>query len=810
MRKYHKKKLETKHLYKDEPWRITEEEFKIENNHHNETIFSLGNGYMGIRGTLEEDYTGPANTTTPGIYINGIYGSEEILYGEEAPKQPKYSQTILNLADWTIINLYIDGEKFDLLEGRVEDYQRYLDMKNGTLNRELIWESPQGKRVKIDICRFLSLTNKHLGVINYNIKPLNFNGNIKLISAIKGDTHNYYHFRNKDIIKVNDIGFASDEERVYVEQYVPSTGLTVALAVVNDLKIDCEVIDTEVKSDQFSIIEGDSLFQEFTISARKDMNISLTKYAAFYTSNDGIEGDLKEIVLEEVNRGRKEGYKNLLNNQYKYLKGYWQDVDVKIDGDLALQQAFRFNAFHLLQSTGRGGHTNAAAKGLTGEFYEGHYFWDTETYIFPFFLYNKPEIARSLLAYRYKILDKARQNAKRVRLKGALFPWRTINGEEASAFFMGSTVQFHINADIAYAIYHYYHATGDEQFLFEYGVEILVETARMWVSRGSYIPLMDNKFCFNEVCGPDEYKPGVSNNCYTNYMAKFNLEFAAEAVKMMKKECPEKYQKLVKKLNLSVDGQNQELKKWEKIADDIYLPYHEEMGIHPQDDSFLLKDEIEIDELPAEEFPLVRNWHPLTIWRYQVIKQADVILLMFLLGDKFTLEEKRANYDYYEPKTTHDSSLSPSIYSIIASEIGYYDQAYQYFIQTVRLDLDDFNENTYQGVHLACMGSAWLTLVQGFAGMRNYNGELYFDPYLPKKWDGYEFNIKYKGKQIKVRVEENTVKYSLIKGEHIKFFHQGQEQILTQQDSEIIVKASTFGAQAQYHIFTPKDKLKQN
>ncbi|MFW5985997.1 MAG: glycoside hydrolase family 65 protein [Halanaerobiales bacterium] len=781
VREFHKKKLGKERLYKYEPWRITEEEFKVENNHHNESIFSLGNGYMGLRGTLEEDYSGPEKTTTPGMYINGVYGSQKIAYGEEAPKQPQYSQTILNLPDWTIINIYLDGEKFNMLEGKVEKYGRYLDMRQGMLNRDLIWESSRGRRIRITTSRFLSLTDPHLGMINFNIKTLNFSGTVKLVSAVDGSNHNYYYLCDNDSIEVIDAGFTGDQDRTYLLQYIPSTDITVALAVINELQVEADST-----SRCFSLIDGDYLLQEFTVEAEKGINISLTKYASFYTSFDVLEGDLKETALQEAIRGREVGYMSLLNDHYHYLQKYWQDVDVRLDGDPALQQAFRFNAFHLLQSTGRDGNTNAPAKGLTGEFYEGHYFWDTETYVFPFFLYNRPEIARALLKYRYNVLDKARENAERVRLQGALFPWRTINGEEASAFFMGSTVQFHINADIAYAIYQYCNATGDENFLYEYGVEILIETARMWASRGSYIPLLGNKFCFNEVCGPDEYKPGVSNNCYTNYMAKFNLEFAIEAVKMMKENRPAEFRSLAKKLDFSIDDGGRELESWEEIAEDIYLPYNEELGIHPQDDSFLLKDAIDIDKLPSEDFPLVHNWHPLTIWRYQVIKQADVILLMFLLGDRFTLEEKKANYDYYEPRTTHDSSLSPSIYSIIASEIGFYDDAYRYFIQTARLDLDDFNENTYQGLHLACMGSAWLTLVHGFAGMRNYEGILHFNPYLPEKWDSYEFNIKYRNSKIKVYVEKERVIYTLLSGEQVIFYHHGRKIRLNRQKPEVI------------------------
>lgn len=769
MRKYHRRKLQQESQYKCEPWQVTEEEFRVEANHHNEAIFALGNGYMGVRGTLEEDYSGPSETTTPGIYINGVYGSEEIIYGEEAPDLPERGQTILNLADWTSINLYLEGERFDMLTGRVSNYRRVLNMKEGTLTRELIWLSPGGKKIKIKIIRFLSLTSQHNGIINYNFTPLNFTGRVRLISAIKGDVCNYHHLREKKALDVVDKGYAGN--RGYVLQLAPSTGIMVGTAMDNRLELPEASTCNRIR-----LVEAGRVIEQFELKVEKGKDYNLTKYVCLFSSRDmdedKVKGEvLKDYLLEKLAEAVETGWQQLLAEQREFLRRYWDSVDVKIYGDISLQQAFRFNAFHLLQSTGRDGRTSIAAKGLTGEFYEGHYFWDTETYVLPFYLYSQPEIARQLLLYRYHTLEEARANAWRMKLKGALYPWRTINGEEASGYFMGSTVQYHIDADIAYAIHQYFTATDDYEFLFNYGTEILIETARMWADRGSYIPLKGNKFCFNEVCGPDEYKPGVNNNCYTNYMARFNLEFAVEAVRLMEEEVPDKYLELQNRLGL----EESELKKWERIARDIYLPYNEELGIYPQDDSFLFKEPIDVDAIPEEEIPLVKNWHPLVIWRYQVIKQADVILLMLLLGDKFTLTEKRTNYDFYEPKTTHDSSLSPAIYSIIASEIGYYKQAYNYFLQTARLDLDDYNDNAYQGVHTACMASTWMALVQGFAGMRNYNGQLHFNPYLPAGWDGYEFKIKFKGRQLQIKVEPDGTNYQLLRGEELTIIHQGEE-----------------------------------
>ncbi|ACL70205.1 glycoside hydrolase family 65 protein [Halothermothrix orenii] len=760
MRKYHLKKFYQNPLYKYEPWTITEKEFKIENNHHNETIFALGNGYMGLRGTLEEDYSGPEQTTTPGTYINGVYTEEKIIYGEEAPDLPEFYQTMVNLADWTGINLYLGDEKFDMLQGKVSGYKRVLDMKEGTLTRELTWESPQGRKVKLTIKRFLSLASPHIGVIKYSFTPVNFDGTITVESSLKGDVQNYHTLRNKKPLQVIDKAFS--DGMLYLVHKIKNSGIEVATAVKNVISAGSGEIETTN-----SLIEGDKVIKLYKIEASQGQEYTLEKYACLYHSLEIDKEDIVDKVITEVSKAAEKGWDYLFENHCQFLQNYWDDVDIKIYGDDALQQALRFNAFHLIQSTGRDGKTNIAAKGLTGEYYEGHYFWDTETYILPFYLYSKPEISKDLLMFRYYTLDEARENARRMRLDGALYPWRTINGKEASGFFMGSTVQYHIDADIAYAINLYVTATRDYDFLFNYGAEILFETARMWASRGSYIELKGNRFCINEVCGPDEYKPGVNNNCYTNYMAKLNLELALEAYRLMEKKAPDNLKKLVEKINL----QDSELEAWKRAADNMYLPYNEELGIHPQDDSFLYKDPIDVDSIPEEDIPLVKNWHPLVIWRYQVIKQADVILLMLLLGDQFTTQQKKANYDFYEPKTTHDSSLSPAIYSIIASEIGYHDSAYNYFMQTARLDLDDYNKNAYQGVHTACMAGTWLALVQGFAGMRNYNGELHFSPCLPEKWDGYEFKVKFRGRQLKITVNEEGVMYKLIKGEKLSFYH---------------------------------------
>ncbi|MFW5719120.1 MAG: glycoside hydrolase family 65 protein, partial [Halanaerobium sp.] len=698
MRTYHARKMDKDSIYPHQAWKITEEEFILENNHHNEAIFALGNGYMGLRGTLEEDYPGSEDSTTPGFYINGVYASEEIIYGEEAPNLPKNGQTMINLADWSEINLYINEEKLNLLKGQILDYKRELDLQQGVLRRRVLWEDRQGRKIEIKVTRLISLSREHIGAIRYQFKAVNFSGKISVNSAINGDVSNHHHLRNKKALEV--IESEVDTNTGHLLHRVKSTKFKVAY-VVEHLMDDYSKENCEVKK-RSSDNRIDWIFE---ISAVEGEEYTIDKIVGINHSREEGESPLSDARASAA-RASITGFENLVEEQAEFMSGYWQDVDVKIDGDDALQQAFRFNAFHILQAAGKDGQTSVAAKGISGEHYEGHYFWDTESYILPFYAFQRPEVARNLLLFRYNTLDKARKNAERMKLDGVLFPWRTINGEEASGFFMGSTVQYHINADIAYAVNLYYQVSRDQEFMENYGLEILIETARMWLSLGSYIPMKDSKFCFNVVCGPDEYKPGVNNNAYTNYMAKFNLDTAVKMAEIIKSRSPEKYKRLAERIELT----DKELDNMKEIKEDIFLPYNEELEITPQDDSFLYKNPIEVDNIPDAELPLVKNWHPLIVWRYQVIKQADVILLMLQLGDQFSRELKIRNYDYYEPKTTHDSSLSPAIYSIIASEIGYKNQAYNYFMQTARLDLDDYNENAYQGVHTACMGGTWLSL----------------------------------------------------------------------------------------------------
>jgi alpha,alpha-trehalose phosphorylase len=463
-----------------------------------------------------------------------------------------------------------------------------------------------------------------------------------------------------------------------------------------------------------------------------------------------------------------------MEDQREYLDDFWKRSDVQVKGaEPRLQQLVRWNLFQILQASGRAEGTGIPAKGLTGQAYEGHYFWDSEIYVLPFLIYTAPRIARNLLKFRHSVLDKARQRAREVNQKGALFPWRTINGEEASAYYAAGTAQYHINADIMYALKKCVEVTGDRDFLHECGAEMLVETARLWVDLGFYSKRKGDVFCIHGVTGPDEYNTVVNNNAYTNLMARENLWYAAGTVASLRAEKPELYAALVDRTGL----EETEVETWQRAADRMYVPYDEGLGIHPQDEHFLEKEHWDIENTPPERFPLLLHHHPLVIYRHMVIKQADIVLAMFLLGNEFSFEQKKRNFEYYDPLTTGDSSLSVCIQSIVASEVGRRDLVLKYIEYAVLMDLADVAGNVEDGVHIASVGGTWMSIVYGIAGMRDYNGKITFNPrQLPGKMTKLRFPLTIRGQMIDVHITRETCTYTLLEGDGLSIAH-GDEEI---------------------------------
>lgn len=755
--------------YELDEWKIIESRFDPELLSHSESIFSLSNGYIGIRGAFEEN--DPAYHR--GTYINGFYETESIVYGEKFHGYAKDRQSMINLTDGKSIELFVDNDKFDLTTGKIHEYRRLLDMQKGILVRLILWESPSGKKVRLNIERLVSLTEKNLCAISYKIKSINNDCKIRILSKIDSNIYNKKKDHdprvglslNGDNLKIFKKGINNTSG--YILSVTNNTKFSVVCAMENIINTDSGYILKELSDESSVTLQVDSFLKE-------DEDIELVKYFTYHSSKKNEDLKLLEESKKTLWNYKEKAFKEILSLQEKFLKDFWLKSDIKIDGDLPVQQSIRFNLFQLLQSA-RFIHKNSIpAKGLTGEGYNGHYFWDTEIYMMPFFIYNCPQIAKDIIFYRYSILDKARVRANDMSQKGALFPWRTINGDETSAFFPGGTAQYHINSDVIYAMKKYIDITDDIDFIKNYGAEMLFETARLIIDLGDYIENKDNKFCINGVTGPDEYTALVNNNCYTNMMAKFHLEYAVRTARQLQKDYNNDFRRISNKINLD----EKEVREWGKAAKMMFIPYDEKKGIHLQDDAFLDRTLWDFNTKPKDKYPLLLYYHPLVIYRYQVLKQPDVVLALFLLGDRFGIADKKRNFKFYYPLTTGDSSLSPCIQSIIAAELGNIEKAYKYFMITSRIDLDNSYDNVDDGLHLAAIGGTWLSIVYGFAGMRDYNGTISFKPHIPKKWKELNFNLFLKKNYINIKIRNTEAAYTLLDGVKLNIIHENKKVIL--------------------------------
>ncbi len=735
-----------------EEWALTENEYRPDEIGRNASLFFLGNGYLGIKGSLED--TGVGN----GCFINGFYESGPQFYGESAFGFPDRRQAILNLPDPVAITVFLDDERFSPDYGVLINYKRQLDLKKGIVKRELVWKSPGGRKMKLSTTRCVSFDRRHLAVLSLRVSDLEGVSRLRIVSgcstevishqADKSDPRTGAGFRHSVL---DCLEKRIERDRAVIIQQTLNSRLLFSEAVSNS---HCSGLNPLKPVSTDSGIE----FHYEGFPDAETVSFSLDKFISFYTSIESDPKQLADLAEGEVSRAEHDGIDVILSEQAKVVTRFWDAADVRIDsvGEDGLRQGLRFNLFSIYQSAGRDGLRNIAAKGLSGEGYEGHYFWDTEIFVIPFFAYTFPGIAGKLLEYRYNILDEARKRARVMSEKGALFPWRTINGEEASAYFPAGTAQYHINADIAYGIGKYESISGDHEFLERFGCEILVETARLWMSLG-FFDKKTASFRINCVTGPDEYTAIVNNNYFTNIMARNNLRYAAETISSLKKNHPEKYSELAGRLNFD----EYELVEWKKAASMMYLPYDEKLCVHAQDDSFLQKEPWDFDDDAKNKHPLLLYLHPLVIYRYQILKQPDVVLANFLQSGSFSRIQKIRDYDYYNPLTTGDSSLSPCVQSIMAAELGRVEEAYGYFMKTARMDIDDINSNVCDGVHIAAMGGTWLSLIYGFAGLRDNDGNLSFSPRLPKAWNGLKFNLGYRGKKLSVDINHEKAVYSL-------------------------------------------------
>jgi alpha,alpha-trehalose phosphorylase len=757
-----------RYVYPVDEWRFVEKEFYPRFLGATETIFSTANGYVGMRGNFEEGRP----VYEKGTFVNGFYESWPIVHGEEAFGFAKTGQTIVNVTDSKIIRLYVDDEPFYLPTANLLHFERVLDMRAGTLVRDVLWETPSGKHVSIKSSRLVSFQHRHLAAISYEVTVLNAHAPIVVSSemineqggAIRdGDPRRARGF--KDSVLLPEMSYVRDK-RVLLGHMTKNSKMTLACGMDHVLETECSYTFNGESSDDC----GKAVF---CIDAQPGKPIRLTKYITYHTSRSAPVEELCERAERTLDRGVAYGFKQILAGQKENLDDFWRRSDVEFTGDPVIQQAIRWNLYQILQASSRAEGAGVPAKGLTGQGYEGHYFWDTEIYVMPFLTYTAPRIAKNLLKFRYSMLDKARIRARQVNQNGALFPWRTINGEEASAYYAAGTAQYHINADIIYALKRYVDVTGDREFLYECGAEMLVETARLWSDLGFFSKRAGGTFCIHGVTGPDEYNTVVNNNAYTNLVARENLRYAAATVKSIRDETPERFAALVDKTGFDMS----EIDEWKRAADAMYIPFDKELGIHPQDDGFLDKEVWDLQNTPSDKFPLLLYHHPLVIYRHQVIKQADIVLAMFLFGDEFSVAQKKRNFDYYDRLTTGDSSLSVSIQSVLAFEIGYVDKGREYARYSALMDLADIGGNVRDGCHIASMGGTWMSMVFGFAGMRDYGGSLSFDPRLPDKAVRLRFPLIIKGQVLEVDMDggERCVTYLLREGTGLVITHQGQE-----------------------------------
>lgn len=780
-------KLPPKHIYPLDDWKIIQKKFAPQYLAQDETVFAIGNGYLGFRGNHEEG----TPVEQRGTFINGFHEQWPIRYGESAYGFAKTGQTMLNVTDSKVIRLYVDDEPFYLPTADLKSYERVLDMKAGALHRDILWQTASGKRVSIKSTRIVSMERRHVAAISYEVTVLNAPAKLILSSKLRCPSDNGNNSQeNKDprkspafepdvfIPKVNKV----KDQRVFLGHEVRTSKMTLSCGVDH-------VVETENNYSFESECHEDSAKIVYSVKAEKGVTFRLIKYMVYHTSRSAPVIELCGRTGRTLTSVVNEGFDYIVEGQKRFMDDFWtrSDIETTIHKDRRTQQCLRFNLFHILQASARVEGTGIGAKGLTGEAYEGHYFWDTEVYVMPFLIYTSPSVARNLLRFRYSLLDKARKRAKEVNQKGALFPWRTITGDEASAYYAAGTAQYHINADIMYALRKYVEVTGDEEFLFDYGAEMLIETARLWADLGFYSLNGKEEFHIHGVTGPDEYTAIVNNNAFTNMMARENLRYAVESLELMQKKRPEGF----KALAHDTDLQPEEIDEWRKAAKHMYIPYNEEAGIHPQDDGFLKKEIWDFENTPTDKYPLLLNYHPLVIYRFQVIKQADVVMAMFLLGQEFSWEQKKRNYDYYDPLTTGDSSLSASVYSILALELDYLDRALELIRYAAWMDLADVGGNVKDGAHIASMGGTWMTVVYGLAGMRDYGGRISFNPKSLPHVEEVRFPLTVRGQMFEVNIGKDSVKYSLKKGAGLTIYHRDQEIKLSKDQPHKVMELVT-------------------
>lgn len=753
-----------KNYIKHHEWQIIEEGFDPHLHRVSESLFSIGNGRMGQRANFEEEYSGEMHQ---GSYVAGVYYPDKTRVGWWKNGYPEYFAKVLNAPNWIGIRIQINGQSLDLAKCKVENFRRVLDMKQGVLHRTFVATLPDGKRVAVDASRFCSMHNGEIGAIRYAITPLNFSAAATLVLDVDADVVN--KDSNYDEKFWNEVSQQADSSLAMVTAETRKTLFHVTTGMTWQLEQGGKKVDVTPKVISRNKYAG----HELSVSLRENEPLVIVKYAAVLSSENHPKATLEQAARQQLEGARAQGFDNLLKAHAAVWAHKWEECDITIDGDVAAQQGIRFNIFQLMQTyTGDDERLNIGPKGFTGEKYGGSTYWDTEAYCLPFYLgTSDPKVARNLLVYRYKHLQRAIENAGKLGFTNgaALYPMVTMNGEECHNEWEITFEEIHRNGAIAYAIFDYIRYTGDEAYLAEYGLEVLVGISRFWAQRVNW-SADRKKFVMLGVTGPNEYENNVNNNWYTNTIAVWTLGYTLYAIDYVKRNHGGNFNLIKTKVHL----QDDELKQWDRIASNMYFPEDKQRGVFLQQDGFLDKELLTVNDLKREDRPLNQKWSWDRILRSCFIKQADVLQGLYFFEENFDRDTIKRNFDFYEPMTVHESSLSPCVHVILASVLGYKEKAYEMYLRTARLDLDDYNNDTEDGCHITSMAGTWMSLVKGFGGMRVRNGQLHFHPYLPDQWKSYSFRLEFRGRVVKVNVSKSGTRVVLESGQPLEVVLNGQ------------------------------------
>lgn len=733
-------------------WSVIEEGFDAERVKSSESLFSIGNGAMGQRANFEEHYSG---ATFQGSYIAGIYYPDKTKVGWWKNGYPEYFAKVLNAPNWIGIDITINDESLDLNTCTVKDFKRELNMKEGWYNRSFEATLQNGTEVKVNVRRFLSLEADELGVINYQVTPLNRAAQITFSPYVDAGVHNEDANWEEKFWEPLSVGHDANEAFVTARTF--KTHFNVATYMHNSILLngrDAEVLPTNVTMTE------DKIQFSYTVEANPNDTAAIVKFGGYTVSLNHANDQLVTAAKSVIGSAKAKGYDALLEEQKQAWAAIWEMADITIEGDVKAQQGIRFNIFQLNQTyLGKDPRLNIGPKGFTGEKYGGSTYWDTEAYCIPFYMATKDQqVARNLLTYRYNQLDKAIENAAKLGFTNgaALYPMVTMNGEECHNEWEITFEEIHRNGAIAFAIYNYYRFTGDYSYIPEKGLEVLIGIARFWQQRATF-SAQKNQYMILGVTGPNEYENNVNNNFYTNYIAKWCIDYTVEQLAKVKDEYNADYSRILAKANLDAE----EIRKWKKVSDNMYFPYSEEFGVYLQQDGFLDKELVKVADLDKSQRPINQKWSWDRILRSPYIKQADVLQGFYFFEDHFTREQLGQHFDFYEPLTVHESSLSPCVHSIQAAVLGRMEQAYTFYLRTSRLDLDDYNKEVEEGCHITSMAGTWMSIVEGFGGMRVKDNTLHFEPRIPKQWDGYSFKINFRNQVLQISIHPGETKFTL-------------------------------------------------